>query len=473
METSPVCITMANREGQIIFANPGAEEVLGMPEDEITQLTYNAPDWHITDFDGRSIPDEQLPFRRVMETGGPVYDVHQAIEWPNLQRVLLSVNAAPVFDGSDQVDGVAFAIEDVTEQVQTASALRESEEKYRSLVESTEDSIYLVDRDCRYLFMNQKHLSRFRLAPDKVIGRPYGEFHSERETREFINKVNEVFETGKSLWHEYRSQRDGGYFLRTLSPVKEPEGRTTAVTVVSKDITERKQSEEALRESQRRLRFLSSQLIASQEKERRRISLELHDELGQALTAVDLNLTEMERKLPSNLVPVIRERLSETHSIIDQTLEQIRELSLYLRPSMLDDLGLIPTLRWHLNRFSKRTNMEVKFEMIDLDERLGADVETVLYRVVQEALNNVAKHAEAKKALVRLERKGEAIAIYIKDDGKGFDVNETLVPGDPEGGIGLLGMQERVAILGGSFNIQSRKRHGTQIIAEIPVGIDD
>jgi signal transduction histidine kinase len=140
---------------------------------------------------------------------------------------------------------------------------------------------------------------------------------------------------------------------------------------------------------------------------------------------------------------------------------------------MLDDLGLIPTLRWHLNRFSKRTNMEVKFEMIDLDERLGADVETVLYRVVQEALNNVAKHAEAKKALVRLERKGEAIAIYIKDDGKGFDVNETLVPGDPEGGIGLLGMQERVAILGGSFNIQSRKRHGTQIIAEIPVGIDD
>ncbi len=223
----------------------------------------------------------------------------------------------------------------------------------------------------------------------------------------------------------------------------------------------------------KRLRFLFSRLIVAQEQERRRISLELHDEMGQALTAVDLNLAEIEKELPTNLTPTIREKLAEARSIADQASEQIRELSLYLRPSMLDDLGLVPTLRWHLNRYSKRMNVEVKLEMIDLDERLGADVETVLYRVVQEALNNVAKHAEAKTALVRLERKGEVIAIYINDDGKGFDVNETLVRGDPEGGIGLLGMQERVAILGGSFTVQSRKGHGTVILAEIPVGIDD
>ena len=146
---------------------------------------------------------------------------------------------------------------EVAERKRAVQALRESEEKYRSLVESTEDSIYLVDTECRYLFMNQKHLSRFGLPPDRVIGRAYGEFHSERETREFTNKVNEVLETDKSLWHEYRSERDGGYFLRTLSPVKEPEGRTTAVTVVSKDITERKQAEETLTESEERFRALA------------------------------------------------------------------------------------------------------------------------------------------------------------------------------------------------------------------------
>jgi len=131
-------------------------------------------------------------------------------------------------------------------------AVRESEGKYRSLVESTEDSIYLVDRNCSYLFMNQKHLARFGLPTDRIIDKTYGEFHSKEETKEFAEKIEEVLQTGKSLWHEYRSQTDGGYFLRTLSPVKEPGGRTTAVTVVSKDITALKRTKEALRESEER-----------------------------------------------------------------------------------------------------------------------------------------------------------------------------------------------------------------------------
>ncbi|GAF74442.1 unnamed protein product, partial [marine sediment metagenome] len=139
---------------------------------------------------------------------------------------------------------------DTTESKKTEEALRESEQRYRSLVESTEDSIYLVDRSCRYLFMNEKHLSRFGLPKDSVIGRSYGEFHSKGETKGFARKVKEVFETGKSLDYEYRSQRDGGYFLRTLSPIKEPDGKPVAVTVVSKDITDRKLAQQALLESE-------------------------------------------------------------------------------------------------------------------------------------------------------------------------------------------------------------------------------
>ncbi len=136
---------------------------------------------------------------------------------------------------------------------QVEAAVRESEERYRSLVESTKDSIYLVDRNCRYLFINRKHLSRFGWQRDEVIGRAYGEFHSEEEAKRFMEKVNKVFETGKSLLYEYRSQRDGGYFLRTLSPVKDKAGSTISVTVVSKDITERKRAEEALRDSRNML----------------------------------------------------------------------------------------------------------------------------------------------------------------------------------------------------------------------------
>jgi len=166
------------------------------------------------------------------------------------------IYSSPIIRGNKPV-GLRGIVIDMTEHERAEGALAESEEKYRSLVESTEDSIYLVDGNCRYLFMNEKHLSRFGLRIDEVIGRAYSEFHSEEETKEFAGKVKEVFETGKSLWYEYGSQRDGGYFLRTLSPVGEPDGRTTAVTVVSKDITEFKQAEESLRESEKRYRELS------------------------------------------------------------------------------------------------------------------------------------------------------------------------------------------------------------------------
>jgi len=148
------------------------------------------------------------------------------------------------------------SILDITERKQAEAILRESEEKYRSLA-STEDAMYLVDRDCRYLFMNERLLSRFGVTLDKIIGRPYGEFHSEESTKEFVEKVEEVFETGASTQHEQRSERDGSYFLRTFSPVKDKDGRATvAVTVVSKDITDRKRAEEALGKSEERYRRL-------------------------------------------------------------------------------------------------------------------------------------------------------------------------------------------------------------------------
>ncbi|MCL0037324.1 PAS domain S-box protein, partial [Dehalococcoidia bacterium] len=151
-------------------------------------------------------------------------------------------------------------LQDITIRERAEEALRESEEKYRSLVESTEDSIYLVDRDCRYLFVNNTHLSRIGLSMEEIRGRRYGELHSEEEdTKEFAERVEEVFETGKSVPHEHRSRRDNRYFLRTFSPVNDSEGRTTAVTVVSKDITERKLAEEALRESEEKYRSLIDQ----------------------------------------------------------------------------------------------------------------------------------------------------------------------------------------------------------------------
>jgi two-component system sensor histidine kinase UhpB len=217
------------------------------------------------------------------------------------------------------------------------------------------------------------------------------------------------------------------------------------------------------------LRQLWAQLLRAQEKEREHISRELHDELGQALTAISINLAEIESELSSEPRLVALERARETRELADQTLDQVREMSLNLRPSMLDDLGLVPTLSWYVNRFARRLNIEAQFKAAGLDELLDSEVETVLYRVVQEALTNVARHAQASQVWVKLARAGSAIVATIQDDGQGFDARQLADRDFETHGAGLLGIRERVAYLEGRFDIQSQPEKGTILSIEIPV----
>jgi PAS domain S-box-containing protein len=216
------------------------------------------------------------------------------------------------------------------------------------------------------------------------------------------------------------------------------------------------------------LQRLSARLMKAQEEERARLSRELHDEIGQALTAMSINLAEIERRLPAELQPSIRERLAEASALVEQTSQRISAMALDLRPMLLDDLGLIPATRWYVNRYSERTGIDVRMEVIGLEERLDPEVETTLYRVAQEALTNVARHADASHVHLRLERKPGSVAALIEDDGCGFETAK-LAEDAFERGAGLVGMQERVALLGGAFTIQSSRGEGTRLSVEIPL----
>jgi len=223
------------------------------------------------------------------------------------------------------------------------------------------------------------------------------------------------------------------------------------------------------RMGRRDLQRLSARLVDAQEAERKRISRELHDQLGQAMTAMKINLDEMEATLGSALDPADRKRLTETRELLRTTIAQVRELALDLRPGILDDLGIVPALDWYADRWSQRLKIKARFEASDLEERLPGDVETALYRTAQEALTNVGKHANATEVRIRLERKTSAVSLCVEDDGQGFNTESLATKPPQQRGLGLLGMQERVGFLHGGLSVQSSPGKGTRLCIEIPL----
>lgn len=220
---------------------------------------------------------------------------------------------------------------------------------------------------------------------------------------------------------------------------------------------------ETVHAGRERLKALSARLLTAQEEERRRLAVELHDELGQVLTAVKINLQSVQRKLDAQS----RSDLAEPIASVDQAMERVRDLALDLRPSALDDLGLPMALRWYTHRFARDTGIEVHFSA-DATPRLEIAVETACFRVAQEALTNVMRHAQARHVWIELDVTAGMTELKIRDDGAGFDVvaaRERAVGGVS---LGLLGMEERVSSLGGEFEMQSIPGEGTRLSARFP-----
>ena len=211
----------------------------------------------------------------------------------------------------------------------------------------------------------------------------------------------------------------------------------------------------------------ASQIINAQEQERQRIARELHDETSQVLTSLLISLAVLEESIDS---PEARERIADTRALAHSTLRAIRTLSIDLRPSALDDLGLLPALRWYVKEYQKKCAIEVDFRASGLlKERLPSEMETALYRIVQECLTNTARHANAKKVSVALKESGDAVNATIIDDGDGFDYDALLKNPGQERGLGLAGMQERAVLLGGTLNISTKPGKGTTVKVSIPL----
>jgi len=252
-------------------------------------------------------------------------------------------------------------------------------------------------------------------------------------------------------WHNTVLRNEAGTIVGTLSS--------------GEDITERKEAEERLRESAELLRDLRTRVEQAAEEERRRIARELHDQVSQNLTALSINVSAAARGLPKS-PEELHQRLKESERLIEETAGQIRDLTFDLRPPVLDDFGLIAAIEWHAERFASQTGLAIEVAGEEPEPRLSASAELALFRVIQEALTNTAKHARATGVAVRLEAETQRTSLIIEDDGVGF--GSTTIPTATSGGWGLLNMRERAEALGGTLTVVPTDKRGARIVVEIP-----
>lgn len=229
---------------------------------------------------------------------------------------------------------------------------------------------------------------------------------------------------------------------------------------------ERRHAEETVRQYAERLEHLSRKLLEAQEAERRRLARELHDEIGQVLTAVKINVQAIRPHVSPEGLP----RVEESIEVVNRAIQQVRDLSLDLRPSLLDDLGLAAAVRWYVDRQAQRAGIAITAAIELVPGRLPPETETVCFRIIQEALTNVVRHSQARDVRIRLTCEAKELVLVIGDDGIGFDPATVDVDSGSGRGLGLLGMQERVHLVGGRLEITTRPGQGTELRVRVPLG---
>jgi len=281
--------------------------------------------------------------------------------------------------------------------------------------------------------------------------------------------LEKVRESGQpvTVVHEYYQANGEQRFFEVLaSPLLGGDGTFQGIIESKRDITKRMRAEETLQQYTERLRALAAQLAELTETERQQLAQELHDQVGQNLTALGINLNIVQTQLPEESTDLLRSRLNDSLSLVEQTAEQIRDVMANLRPPVLDDYGLVSALRWYGEQFATRTAIAVTVEGEEPVPRLDAQVENALFRIAQEALANAAKHAKARQIAVTIEVHNRTLRMVVADDGVGFDPERLPTPGVNQG-WGLIIMRERAEAVGGVFSIESRPGSGTRLIVEV------
>jgi len=517
VQASPLAIIAMNREGQVISWNPAAEGMFGWSQAEVM---------------GRALPtiptgQEQACQALQQRTlqGTTLLGLEQRRQRRDGSVIDVSLSTAPLHDGAGAIIGIMGIIEDITARKRMAETLRQVSRALKAITECHQAMIRatneaeLLNEVCRIIV----EVGGYRMAwvgfaeqdANKSV-RPvaqtgFDEGYVEQLNLTWADKERGLGPTGAAirlgkpavcrdtlsdpdvaLWREEARKRDfhsilglpligytsfGALTIYATEPNAFDDEEINLLLGLANDLAygimalrvraEQRQAEEALKESERELRLLTSQLLSIQEKERRRVARELHDELGQALTVLKINLVAIEDKLSPDQQP-LKANCEQMLSYIDTVIENVRRLSWDLSPSSLEDLGLSSSLGYLADETCRNHNIQCTVVMDEIDHLFPPEIQINIYRIFQESLTNVIKHAGASLVSVKVTREAGKVSFMIRDNGQGFNLKQAMSGKVAKRGLGLTAMNERALMAHGSLQISSRRGRGTTITFSIP-----
>jgi PAS domain S-box-containing protein len=356
----------------------------------------------------------------------------------------------------------------VFELEESTAMLLESEERYRVIVENIAEIYFETDLDGTFTFVNAASQKMGGYSPIEMVGMNYRQYTVDEENAEIVFEAcDRVLNTGKSQLVEVDVRRRDGS-RRSLecsfSLISDAKGQPSGFRCIARDITARKQAEEKTRQSHRNLQYLTSQLVHSEERERKRLSMVLHDRIAQFLAAAKMKLSFF---LQSPLSTGQVEAVEQIQEIISQSIKETRSIMAEIDPPVLSELGLDAALRWIVEESSSRYSIPIDIELDGNIQNIGHDLSVVIYQIVNEILTNIGKHSKARQAVVRCRESEQGVFLRVYDDGIGFDVERISLP-SMDGGFGLYSIRERLDSLNGHISIQTKKNEGTEVLVEIP-----
>jgi len=456
---SPLGIEIYNSDGRLIDANPACLAIFGvsdlkavmgfdlfhdpnLPNDARTKLLVGEPVKYEAVFD----------FDLVRQ--GKLYATTRS------GKSHLDCLITPLLSDKGATSGYLVHVRDITERKRAEEGVKAERQRLFGVLEALPAMICLLTPDHRVAFANRSFRDKF----GESLGRPCYEFcFGETAPCEFC-QAYQVLETGQpQRWEVITGD---GSVLDVYDMLFTDTDGSKSILEMNIDITARKRAEEALCDTQERLSALASYLQTAREEERTHVAREIHDEFGQTLTALKMDFSWLTRRLPQRRADLLA-KVNAMSGLVDGAIDMVRRIAAELRPGLLDDLGLVAAIEWYAQEFAERAGLACELRLGDQELMLDRDLATALFRILQEALTNVARHAGATRVEIALDAQPECLTLVVRDDGKGIDPAQVFAAHS----LGLLGMRERARVLGGEVAIEGNPGQGTTVTARIPRNI--